>query len=177
MATATCSTRCEARHSQLDGIDWHFHRQSNDINPCTSFALAALHPPLPPRTHVLVQSKLLTAITTGVTPTASHSAAASPPNFKLIHCNRRRLPSLSARAASVSTTSTRRKMVQHVWSVRQLSMIQLQFYQAPPAAQQQPSTTALSLHAGPTSAASNISVACPYQPIQSRHCRHYNFGR
>ncbi len=54
-----------------------------------------LLPPLPPRTHVLVQSKHLTTITT---PTASHSAAASPPNFKLNHCNRRRLPSLSARA-------------------------------------------------------------------------------
>jgi hypothetical protein len=32
------------------------------------------------------------------TPSASHSAAASPPNFKINHCNRRRLPSLTARA-------------------------------------------------------------------------------
>ena len=55
----------------------------------------ALLPPLPPRTHVLVQFKHLTTMTT---PTASHSAATSPPNFKINHCNRRRLPSLSARA-------------------------------------------------------------------------------
>ena len=54
-----------------------------------------LHPPLPPRTQVPVQSKHLTTITT---PKGSHIAAASPPNFKINHCNRRRLPSLSARA-------------------------------------------------------------------------------
>ena len=43
-----------------------------------------------PPTNVQVQSKDLT--------TGSHSAAASPPNFKINHCKRRRLPSLSARA-------------------------------------------------------------------------------
>ena len=54
-----------------------------------------LHPPLAPRTQVPVQFKHLNTITT---PKGSHIAAASPPNFKINHCNRRRLPSLSARA-------------------------------------------------------------------------------
>ena len=67
----------------------------NHFNPRTVLALPALHPPLPPRTHVPVQSKHLTTITT---PTPSHSAAASPPNFKINHRNGRRLLSLSARA-------------------------------------------------------------------------------
>ena len=78
-----------------DGVNWHFHRESNHNNPCTPHALPLLHPPLPPRTHVPVQFKHLTTITT---PKGSHIAAASPPNFKIIHCNRRRLPSLSVRA-------------------------------------------------------------------------------
>ncbi len=92
----TCSTCREARHShsQLDGVNGHFHGESNHYNSCPSHALPALHPPLPPRTLVLVQSKHTTTITT---PTPSHSAAALPPNFKINHCNRRRLPSLSAR--------------------------------------------------------------------------------
>ena len=55
---------------------------------------------------------------------------------------------VGARAASVSTTPTRRTMVQRVWSLRRPSIIQSQFYQAPPAAQQQPSTKSRSLHAG-----------------------------
>jgi hypothetical protein len=54
-----------------------------------------LRPPLPPRTHIPVQFNHLNTITT---PKGSHIAAASPPNFKINHCNRRRLPSLSARA-------------------------------------------------------------------------------
>ena len=44
---------------------------------------------------------------------------------------------VGARAASVSTTQTRRTMVQRVWSVGRPSIIQSQFYQAPPAALQQ----------------------------------------
>jgi len=80
----------------LDGVNWHFHRESNHNNPCTPHALPALHPPPPPRTHDVILFKNLTALIT--TPLSSHSAAASPPNFKLNHCNRRRLPSLSARA-------------------------------------------------------------------------------
>ena len=78
-----------------DGVNWHFHRESNHNNPCTPHALPVLHPPLPPRTHVPVQVKHLNTITT---PKGSHIAAASPPNFNINHCNLRRLPSLSARA-------------------------------------------------------------------------------
>ncbi len=91
----TCSTRREACHSQLDGANWHFNRESTYFNNCTPHALTALHPPLPPRTHVLVKFKHLTTITP---PVESHFAAASPPNFILNHCNCRRLPTLSARA-------------------------------------------------------------------------------
>jgi hypothetical protein len=43
--------------------------------------------------HFLIQFNHRTIITT---PTASDGAAASPPNVKLNHCNRRRLPSRQA---------------------------------------------------------------------------------
>jgi hypothetical protein len=74
------------------------------------------------------------------------------------------------RAASVSTTQIRRTMVRRVWSVRRPSIIQSQFYQAPPAAQQQPSTKSRSLHAGPTSAAHHKQTAparLPHDPAPS----------
>ena len=74
---------------------------------------------------------------------------------------------VGARAASVSTTQTRRTMVQRVWSVGRPSIIQSQFYQTPPAAQQQPSTKSRSLHAGPTSAAHDLGFsfsALHFQP-------------
>ena len=71
---------------------------------------------------------------------------------------------VGARAASVSTTPTRRTTVQRVWSVPRPCIIQSQFYQAPPAAQQQPSTKSRSLHAGPTSAAHHKPTAPPCLP-------------
>jgi hypothetical protein len=38
-ATASCSMRHEARHSQLDGANWYFHGDSIDFSPYTPHAL------------------------------------------------------------------------------------------------------------------------------------------
>jgi hypothetical protein len=97
------------------------------------------------------------------------------------HCNRRRLPSLSARALHPSQQHklAAQWSVQRVWSVRQSSIIQSQFYQSLPAAQQQPSIKSRSMHAGPTSAAHHGASAptSPTHPVNggvARNLQHIN---